>query len=157
MPFKSDKQRKFIYYLRGKYSTKKNTPKKYKWIWAEDWVSENKILTKFNTFSKNMEFKKIVSDKKEDFKEFITKFKKHLIDNKKASLVLYRYTKNEDISKEELDFFKSQTIDFLKSLGIGIPTIILPGGVLLLSFIIWLSKYFEVDILPSYLKDNDKT
>ena len=48
MPFKSDKQRKFIYYLRGKYSTKKNTPKKYKWIWGSQPL--NNILQNLNKF-----------------------------------------------------------------------------------------------------------
>lgn len=37
MPFKSDKQRKYIYYLRDKYGTKKNTPKKHQWVWNKDW------------------------------------------------------------------------------------------------------------------------
>lgn len=163
MPFRSNKQRRYIYYLRGKYSNKKNTPKKFKWIWSEDWgvVSENKVykfksfVKKFSNFSNNMGFQKIISDKKEDFLIFIKKFKNHLKDNKKASLILYKYVKGDIIEENDLDFFKKQTYDFIKSIGVGIPTIILPGGILLLSFIIWLSNYFEIDILPKYLKKND--
>ncbi len=41
MPFKSDKQRKYIYYLRDKYSIEKNTPKKYKWIWGSQQLNNN--------------------------------------------------------------------------------------------------------------------
>ena len=32
MPSKTEKQRKFIFYKRGKYKTKKNTPKSWKWL-----------------------------------------------------------------------------------------------------------------------------
>lgn len=44
MPSKSNLQRKFIFYKRDKYKTKKNTPEKWKWIWDEEWetVEETK-------------------------------------------------------------------------------------------------------------------
>ena len=54
--------------------------------------------------------------------------------------------------KKEQDFFKDQVIEVIKGLGVGIPVILLPGGVLLLSFIIWLADYFDINILPKYLK-----
>ena len=38
MPAKSVKQLRFIYALRGKYKSKKKTPKKYKWVWNDEWL-----------------------------------------------------------------------------------------------------------------------
>ncbi len=40
--FVSDKQRKFVYMLRDKYKTKKETPDKYKWIWKFENIINNK-------------------------------------------------------------------------------------------------------------------
>jgi hypothetical protein len=33
MPSKSRAQQKYVYHLRGKYKTRKDTPEKYKWVW----------------------------------------------------------------------------------------------------------------------------
>jgi len=38
MPSKSQKQFKYIMYLRSKYENKKNTPEKDKWIWDSEWT-----------------------------------------------------------------------------------------------------------------------
>ena len=45
MPSTSEKQKRYIYYLRGKYKNKTNTPEKQKWIWEPSWekVKENMI------------------------------------------------------------------------------------------------------------------
>jgi hypothetical protein len=40
MPSSSEKQRNYIFYLRGKYKSKENTPEDEKWIWDSGW---NKI------------------------------------------------------------------------------------------------------------------
>lgn len=37
MPSKSKKQRKFIFAKRNQYKTKANTPKKWQWIWNDEW------------------------------------------------------------------------------------------------------------------------
>lgn len=39
MPSSSEKQRKYIFYLGGKYKTKSDTPEKFKWIWDSGWES----------------------------------------------------------------------------------------------------------------------
>jgi len=45
MPSKSKKQRNWIFHLRGKYKTQKNTPEKYKWIWEKEWeqIEEDRL------------------------------------------------------------------------------------------------------------------
>lgn len=48
MPSSSEKQRKYIFYLRGKYKNKKNTPKKYSFIWDKDWEKVQEKYIPFN-------------------------------------------------------------------------------------------------------------
>jgi len=37
MPSKSKQQLKLVYAIRGKYKTKKDTPKNFQWVWEEGW------------------------------------------------------------------------------------------------------------------------
>lgn len=37
MPSSTEKQRNYIFYLRGKYKSKENTPEDEKWIWESGW------------------------------------------------------------------------------------------------------------------------
>jgi len=58
MPAKSQAQRGLIFGKRNQYKTKKNTPKKWKWIWDEDYENKGKLpekvkesfITKFKIF-----------------------------------------------------------------------------------------------------------
>lgn len=112
------------------------------------------IIVKFSDFWKGSEdkFKTLIKGKKKDFETFIVKFKKELDNTSEAKDILIKYASGEKITKYEQVFFKEQVIEVIKGLGVGIPVIILPGGVLLLSFIIWLADYFDINILPKYLK-----
>lgn len=97
-------------------------------------------------------FKELISNKEKEFKIFIKKYKEHLEETGEAKDILIKYLSGENISKQEIQIVKDQSIEIIKSMGIGIPTILLPGGLALLAFIIWLSKRYGIDILPSYLK-----
>jgi hypothetical protein len=46
MPAKSQAQRGLIFARRDQYGSKKNTPKKWKWIWSEDWENKGKLPKK---------------------------------------------------------------------------------------------------------------
>jgi hypothetical protein len=48
MPAASHKQQKYIYFLRGKYKTKTDTPEKFKWIWDEGYSKIKERYTPFN-------------------------------------------------------------------------------------------------------------
>jgi hypothetical protein len=52
MPAKSEKQLKFIYALRNRYKSKTKTPKKYKWVWNDEWLHLKKesYILKFDQF-----------------------------------------------------------------------------------------------------------
>lgn len=56
MPATSRKQQKYIYFLRGKYKTKTDTPEKFKWIWEEGWKDLQERYIPFN-FNKQCEDK----------------------------------------------------------------------------------------------------
>ena len=99
-------------------------------------------------------FKELISNKEKEFKIFIKKYKEHLEETGEAKDILIKYLSGENISKQEIQIVKDQSIEIIKSMGIGIPTILLPGGLALLAFIIWLSKRYDIDILPSYLKSD---
>jgi hypothetical protein len=114
---------------------------------------KNKIITSFSKFTKEREdyFNNLISGKKVDYNNLVLGLKKEFNNTKKAKLILLKYSDGESISKEEQEFFKKQVIEVAKTIGLGIPIIIIPGGLILLSFIIWLSKKYNIDILPSYL------
>ena len=54
MPAKSKQQLKLIYAIRNKYKSKKKAPKKWKWVFGEEWgrLEESHIMT-FNQFKDN--------------------------------------------------------------------------------------------------------
>jgi len=43
MPATSQAQRGLIFSKRNQYKTKKNTPKKWKWIWDDEWENKGKL------------------------------------------------------------------------------------------------------------------
>jgi hypothetical protein len=99
-----------------------------------------------------IDYRKLISTKEKEFRTFINNFKEHLEKNDEAKDILIKYITGKEVSQKEIDFMKNQSIELIKSLGIGIPTILIPGGVALLAFIIWLSKRYKINILPNYLK-----
>jgi len=42
MPSSSEKQRKYVYYLRNKYKSKSKAPEKYKWAFDDEWLKLKK-------------------------------------------------------------------------------------------------------------------
>jgi hypothetical protein len=52
MPAKSEKQLRLIWAIRGKYKKKSKTPKKWKWVWGEEWthLQKESYILKFSEF-----------------------------------------------------------------------------------------------------------
>ena len=59
MPASSTKQLKFIYAKRAQYKTKSKAPKKYKWVFDEEWghLKENAKIMTFEEFNIYLECK----------------------------------------------------------------------------------------------------
>lgn len=104
----------------------------------------------------NKIFEKVYTEQQHKFNEFIIKFKAYIHNNSKAREISFKYFKGEEISDDDMKFFKHQILDVMKSVGIGIPTILLPFGVLLPSFVMYISKKLDIDILPSFLKEDNE-
>ena len=84
--------------------------------------------------------------------DFLKRIKKEGSETSEAAIILARYAKGEEVSKEDMDKFRNQMIDVLKILGIGIPFTIIPGSSLLLPLVISIAKKYNIDILPSSFK-----
>jgi hypothetical protein len=84
--------------------------------------------------------------------DFLKRIKKEGSETSEAAIILARYAKGEEVSKEDMDKFRNQMIDVLKVLGIGIPFTIIPGSSLLLPLVISIAKKYNIDILPSSFK-----
>jgi len=52
MPAKSEKQLRLIWVIRRKYKTKSKTPKKWKWVWGEEWthLEKESVILRFEEF-----------------------------------------------------------------------------------------------------------
>lgn len=85
---------------------------------------------------------------KNELKTFLIKLKEQISHNKKAKSILLNYTQTGNITKEESQILKEISADVLKMLGLG-GIVILPGGSLLIIFIIKLAKLFNIDVIPS--------
>ena len=68
MPSHSQKQRRWIFYLRGKYKSKADTPQKWKWIWEDDWTKiEEEYYDSQSNFHQYLEMAKHDLKDVEDF------------------------------------------------------------------------------------------
>lgn len=85
--------------------------------------------------------------------DFLSRLKQEGSETSDAAIILARYAKGEDVSKEDMDKFRNQMIDVAKMIGIGIPFTIIPGSTLLLPLVLSIAKRYNIDILPSSFKN----
>lgn len=85
---------------------------------------------------------------KEEFSEFFTKLKKQFEYNDDAREILKNYYNTKNISSEDSKKLKQITSDTLKLVGLS-SIVILPGGSLLLYFLINSAKKLNINIIPS--------
>ena len=94
--------------------------------------------------------------------DFLKRLKKEGNETSEAAVILSRYAKGEEVSKEDMDKFRNQMIDVIKVLGIGIPFTVIPGSSLLLPLVISIAKKYNIRIvglhqhIGSNLKKKDK-
>lgn len=85
--------------------------------------------------------------------DFLKRLKKEGNETSEAAVILSRYAKGEEVSKEDMEKFRNQMLDVIKVLGIGIPFTVIPGSSLLLPLVISIAKKYKIDILPSSFRD----
>lgn len=89
---------------------------------------------------------------KVEIKEFLHKAHQEIDDTEKAGVVLKKYAKGHKLTKEERALIKQQVFDILKSVGIGIPFVFVPGASILLPLLIRIGKKHNINFLPSAFK-----
>lgn len=106
---------------------------------TEGWAGD--LLTKYKT----------------QFKDFFVKLKKQFAFNDSAREIIADYIRTGDLTKEEAQQLKIIVRDTLKLVGLGVVALNpLPGGTLLLLFIINSAKRLGIDIVPSqFVKENE--
>lgn len=87
------------------------------------------------------------------FKNFFIKLKDQFKYNSTANQIVYNYLKTGTISKHDSQELKTICIDTLKLVGLGSIAIPIPGGSILLLFLINSAKKLKIDILPSHFEN----
>ena len=86
--------------------------------------------------------------------DFLKRLKNEGSKTSDAAVILSRYARGENVSKEDMDKFRLQMIDVAKMVGIGDPLAIIPGSTLLLPLVLSIAKRYNIDILPSSFKED---
>ena len=96
MPAKSEKQKRLIYAKRNTYKSKSKTPKKWKWIWNNEWLHvENLNYIKFfEDFNQNISSNNL----SELFTDLLSKLEKEL------NLNIEIITSNENTLEFNVDY-----------------------------------------------------
>jgi len=99
---------------------------------------------------------KYINKHKGELKIFINKMKEQFKHNKQARDILLAYSKSGTLTPEQSSLLKDIAKDMLKIVGLG-GIVVLPGGSLLMVFILKLAKFLKLDVIPSKFKETEKT
>lgn len=90
---------------------------------------------------------------KDNFNEFFTKLKHQFQYNAKAKAILSGYITTGAITKADVAELKTMSTDLLKMVGLGaIAVMPIPGGILLMLFLINSAKHIGIDLIPSHFE-----
>jgi ribosomal protein S18 acetylase RimI-like enzyme len=89
---------------------------------------------------------------KEKFVEFFTKLKHQFEYNATARTILKEYITTGAISKADALELKNMAADLLKMVGLG-SIVALPGGMLLMLFLVNSAKHLGIDLIPSHFEN----
>ncbi len=106
MPAKSQQQLKMIYARRNRYKSEDKTPKKWKWIWDEDWtdVSFKDLPEKIEEFKYNRDvYIDLLSEESEFTKDELERMSDREI--KDLYDALYLETTIDDDTDDDTDSF----------------------------------------------------
>ena len=68
---------------------------------------------------------------------------------REAALIIIKYIREGTISMEEDHLLKTQVMDTLKILGIGVPFILIPGASILMPILIKVASKHNIELMPS--------
>ena len=82
-------------------------------------------------------------------RKFLKDASNEITETKDAGIILKKYAKGHKLTRLEKKQIKQQTYDVLKSVGIGVPFVLIPGASVLLPFLIHIASKHNIDLLPS--------
>jgi len=68
---------------------------------------------------------------------------------KHAVLIIRKYVQDGQINAEEEIILKTQLLDSLKIIGVGIPLSVLPGASIIIPILIKIAKQHNINLMPS--------
>lgn len=87
---------------------------------------------------------------RDKFKMFFFKLKEQIEFNNQLKDIFIKWSKGTELSSDELSLVRLIVIDTLKMVGLGsILLTPIPGGIILMTFIIKTSKKFGINLIPS--------
>jgi len=94
--------------------------------------------------------------------EFLENSAKEIIETKEAGSIIIKHVKGNKLTPEEKILIRIQTYDVLKSIGIIVPFVFIPGASILIAAIVTVANKKGINILPSSFstikeKQNDET
>lgn len=72
---------------------------------------------------------------------------------KEAVVIIRKYIKDGKISEEEDRILKTQLVDSLKIVGIGVPFILIPGASIIMPILIKVAGKYNIELMPSAFID----
>lgn len=69
--------------------------------------------------------------------------------DKEAVIILQKYIREGKISSEEDHILKTQLVDSLKMIGIGVPFVLIPGASILMPILIKVAGRHNIALMPS--------
>jgi len=76
--------------------------------------------------------------------------------DKEAVAIMYKYLKEGKITEEEDQVLKTQLMDSLKIVGIGVPFALIPGASIVMPILIKVASKHNIELMPSAFTDPDK-
>ena len=80
---------------------------------------------------------------------FLQGIKTEYVGDKEAGSIIRKYIKEGKISEEEDHILKTQLMDSLKIVGIGVPFVLIPGASILMPILIKVASKHNIELMPS--------
>lgn len=92
---------------------------------------------------------------KEHIHHFLQDLYKEYDGDKEAVVIIQQYIRTKQISETQEIVLKTQLMDSLKIVGIGIPFAIIPGASVLMPLIIKVAEEHHINLLPSDFENSN--
>jgi len=91
----------------------------------------------------------------EHARHFLQNLKKEIDGDKDAAAIIGKYIKHGQITDEEDHVLRTQFMDSLKIIGVGVPFILIPGASILIPIIVKVAEKHNIELIPSAFNNND--